>query len=86
MMTAQERRARANAARRILDDPLVAETFSALEREYLKRWVESGFADRDGREELHRYVHVLRQFRAQFEAMVADGDVVEHQAAQRPVI
>jgi hypothetical protein len=83
-MTAEEIIARAKNAEQIINDPLVAETLDALERKWIDAIMQSPVEDAEGRELSYRMYQALRQFRAEFVAMVGDGVVASHNQEMIP--
>jgi hypothetical protein len=73
-MTAEDDIIRGQRAAAILADPLVVETFAALEAEYVKRWRDAPSAD--AREVLWLLLQNLETFRGQFGAYIRQGQAV----------
>lgn len=67
--------ARATHAQQIIDDPLVVETLDAIERKWIDAVMTSPVADAEGRELAYRMFKAVQQFRDEFKAMIADGQV-----------
>jgi hypothetical protein len=70
-MSAEEDIARGIHAQQILDDPLVLETFAALEAAYIKQWRTA--PSLDAREALWLLLQNLETFRGQFGAYIRQG-------------
>ncbi len=60
-------------ARAILDDPLVAEAFAAIERECLAEWRRAPARDVEGRERLWLMLKMAERLRAHFESLIDGG-------------
>jgi len=77
-MDAEEQIARANRAQAILDDPLVVETFAAVEAECVKRWRngdEEGRSSPEMREAVWQLLKNMETFRGMFAAYIRTGKV-----------
>lgn len=70
---------RGDRARKILEDPLVAEAFAAVEREIVERWRTTEGADVDTREKAYLMQRLLGNLRGQFEAHVKTGELATKQ-------
>lgn len=68
---------RANRARAILEDELVAEIFDRMERRLVEAWAASGPAEMAVREDSYRSLRALQNFRSEFERLLSDGKVAE---------
>ncbi len=68
---------RANRARAILEDELVAEIFDRMERRLVEAWAASGPSEMGIREESYRGLRALQDFRSEFERLLRDGKVAE---------
>jgi hypothetical protein len=77
-VTPAERVARANDAKRILDDPFVAEAFASVEAAIIKRWRGSKSDEAESRERLYWALQGLAAFRQEFHLAVQDGKVAQH--------
>lgn len=77
-MAPEERVARANDAKRILNDPMVVEAFASIERAIYEKWSRSLPADTDGRESCHRMLQGLHEFRNHFQRKLEDGRLAQH--------
>jgi hypothetical protein len=65
--------ARGERARAILDDPLVAEAFAAIERQCLEEWRAAPARDVEGRERLWLMLKLAERLRGHFESLVESG-------------
>lgn len=68
---------RAEAARRIIEDPLVVEALATLDRDIYETWSDAALTA-DQREELHRAQMTLRRFVALFEGYLQGGAQARH--------
>ena len=73
---------RGTQAQGILDHPLVAEAFQALEDGAFERWKETTIAQSEEREELHRQYKAMTEFRRFFEETMESGKVAKHYLPQ----
>jgi predicted ArsR family transcriptional regulator len=91
-MTDQQRiaLARAEQARRILDDDMVKEAFAAIEDGIVAAWKDVPMRDTEGREHLHRLLHAKRKFEAVFAAHIENGTLAANElkaeAARQSII
>ena len=66
---------RAEAAKRILDDPLVKDALQAIEDGIVEAWKDVPLRDTEGREHLHRLLTAKRKFEAVFAAHMQNGQI-----------
>ena len=71
--------ARGRRAQAILEDELVVEAFTAIERRAHQAWAHSLPADSEARDLAYRDLRALRAFRAELEAFIRDGKVAERE-------
>lgn len=71
--------ARADRAKLILEDPMVVEALTAMRDHIMQAWQESPARDKEGREELFRYMKVIGQFESVFRAHIETGALAAHQ-------
>lgn len=69
----------ADAARLVLDNPLVSKALSDLEQAVIEQWVALGVENRAQAEELKRLLWAAKQFRAVFEVTIAGGSVARNE-------
>lgn len=81
-MTPEQLIARAEAAKRILEDPLVQEAFKTLETDVCEAWMKSGIRDAQGQHELLLMAQTARKFKAIFETLVQTGEVERHRLSK----
>lgn len=74
-MTPDERKARAEKAKRILDDPMFSEAWGRLETDVLKAWKAS--RDPVERERLWHAQDVLDKLKNAFDSYVRDGKLAQ---------
>lgn len=74
---------RAQHAETLLRDPLLNGAWEELERDYLRSFYTSPVAEVQAREDIYRCLGMLRGVRAQFEAFVSDGRVIDRERALR---
>ena len=72
--TVEERILKANAARSVLEDPVIQEAFENLEDHYNKAWVNSGLEDSVARERIFLSLRALSDLKAELESMINSGD------------
>jgi len=80
-MTAEDDIIRGQRAAAILADPLVQETFAALEAAYIKQWRTA--PSLDAREALWLLLQNLETFRGQFGAYIRQGQAVAAEGDRR---
>lgn len=64
---------RAEAAKRIITDPLVVEALKTIEDGITEAWKAMPERDAEGREYLHRLLQVKRRFESIFEIVLSEG-------------
>lgn len=64
---------RAEAAKRIITDPLVVEALKTIEDGITEAWKAMPERDVEGREYLHRLLQVKRRFESIFEIVLSEG-------------
>jgi len=72
--TVEERVLKANAARSVLEDPVIQEAFENLEDHYNEAWVNSGLEDSVARERIFLSLRALSDLKAELESMINSGD------------
>jgi hypothetical protein len=80
-MSTEEEIRRAERARALLDDPLVAEALAALERAAIEEWRATAARDVETRERAWLMLQLARRFRAHFENLVAAGTLAKGRLA-----
>jgi hypothetical protein len=73
---------RGQRAQAILDDPLVAEAFAAIERECLAEWRRAPARDVEGRERLWLMLKMTERFKAHFLSLIDSGRLAGERIAQ----
>ena len=66
---------RADAAKRIMDDPMVKEALQAIEDGIIEAWKDLPLRDVEGREHMHRMLHAKRKFEAVFASHLMNGQL-----------
>jgi len=72
--TVEERILKANAARSVLEDPVIQEAFENLEDHYHEQWVNSDIEDSITRERLFLSLRALSDLKTELESMINSGD------------
>jgi hypothetical protein len=70
---------RAEQAKALHDNPLLAELFSTLERSYLDAWRTTHVDDTAAREKLFLAVNIVGKVRDQLIRIIADGGLAQRQ-------
>jgi hypothetical protein len=65
--------AKADAAKRIMDDPMVKEALDAIEQGIVEAWKSVPIRDVEARESLHRLLTAKRKFEAVFQSHMENG-------------
>lgn len=65
-------------AQQLMDDPLVQEIFSMLERRYIQEWRSTGPGEGEKREMAHAAVRAIDDFRARLSVMASAPKVNAH--------
>src|SRR5438105_3638078 len=73
---------RAEQARAVLDNTVLADAFSTLERSYLEAWRATHVDDTAAREKLFLAVNIVGKVRDQLARVVADGALAQHELKQ----
>ena len=72
--TVEERILKANAAKYVLEDPVIQEAFENLEDHYNEQLVNSDIEDSITRERLFLSLRALSDLKAELESMINSGD------------
>jgi len=72
--TVEERVLKANAARFVLEDPVIQEAFDNLEDLYNEQWVNSDIEDSISRERIFLSLRALSDLKKELESMINSGD------------
>jgi hypothetical protein len=73
---------RAEQARGLLDNAVLADAFATLERSYLEAWRASHVDDTAAREKLFLAVNIVGKVRDQLARVVADGALAQRELKQ----
>lgn len=82
-MTPDELLLRADAAQRMLQDPLFKEACETLEKDIFEAWARTGIRDKEGQHELLLMLQTARKFKGIFEQIVMTGEF-EKQTLNKP--
>lgn len=74
-MSPEERRARGDKAKRLLDDPLLVEAFATVEAAYLGAWKNTALGETQARELAYMAVRAVADVRTAIRRVVADGQI-----------
>lgn len=74
-MTPEELIIRAERAKQLLADPLIADSLKRLETDIFEAWAKTGIRDKEGQHELLLMVQTARKFRNIFEQIVMTGEL-----------
>lgn len=66
---------RAEAAKRIITDPMVVEALKTIEDGITEAWKDVPLRDVEGREHLHRMLQAKRRFESVFEIVLQEGEL-----------
>ncbi len=72
-MTKQEKIAKGEHARRLLEDELLQEAFATVERDIFEEWRASNLQDYEQRSELFLTLRALERLKARLRATLDDG-------------
>ena len=67
--------ARAAAAQRLLDDPLLQEAFANVREEAIAKWASTGIAQDREREIAWLTVKLVDRLKGEFESVIVDGKI-----------
>lgn len=70
---------RAMQAEELINNPLLAEAFDAMEREYLRAWRGSGLPDLEERERLWLAIQVLEEVRKHLRVVLENGVIARRE-------
>jgi len=74
---------RAQHAERLLQDPLLTESFELVRKAIVEKWEMTPLRDRDGAHELKLMLKLLGDVRANLEQAVADGKLAAEELRQQ---
>ena len=72
--TVEERVIKGNAARSVLEDPVIQEAFENLEEHYNEKWINSEVEDSITRERVFLSLRALSDLKTELQSMVNSGD------------
>ncbi len=82
-MTPAEILARADQAKRILDDPLVIEAFQTIEHDIMEAFYACPIRDDEGRRILQTDLRLARQFKGILQGVMERGKLAAHELRER---
>ena len=82
-MTPEETIHRANKARQILEEPLLTEAFSIMEKDVIEMFVSCPERDREGLQLLQQHIRNVRKLRNILLGIIENGKMAEHQVRQK---
>jgi hypothetical protein len=74
-LTPEELIHRAERAKQLLAEPLIADSLKRLETDIFEAWAKTGIRDKEGQHELLLMMQTARKFRALFEQIVITGEI-----------
>ena len=74
-MTPEQRVARGDRARALMNDELFVETLDVMRRKVYDEWIKSPIRDKEGQYELRRMIEVISAFERNFRSIAEDGKV-----------
>lgn len=74
-MTPEEELKRAEAARQVLETPIVRETLDLMEREIIETWIACPARDVEARDWMWRQIVVTRKFRDTLRGVMESGKI-----------
>jgi len=69
--------AKANHAKRLLEDELLKEAFAQVEKDIFEEWRMSGYADDNARSDMFHTLKGLERLKARLQAILDDGLVAK---------
>ena len=82
-MTPEETIHRANKARQILEEPLLIEAFSIMEKDVIEMFVSCPERDREGLQLLQQHIRNVRKLKNILLGIIENGKMAEHQIRQK---
>ena len=75
----EERQRRGTRAQELLNDPLIKDSFEALEAQYITLWKNSDPADSEGRDRIYNCMQSLNEFQGQLSHTMQSGKMSQDQ-------
>ena len=75
----EKRISKGKAAERLLNDPIISESFEKLETKYNSAWVSSGLEDSQKRETLYLSIRALGELKLELESMINTGKIAQRE-------
>lgn len=85
-MTPEEALRRANQAKQVFEQPIVAETLDFMEREIMEQWTSCPIRDVEAREALWRMAVTTRKFRELLRGTMESGKLAADQIARKQTV
>lgn len=82
-MTPEELVVRASKAKRLIEDPLVSEALSAMEKEIVEAFASCPIRDDEGRRILQMELQRVRKFKGFFLGVMESGQVAVHEIREK---
>lgn len=79
MATLEERLYNGDRAREVLDNEQFQAAFAAIETEIIDQWKQAPARDREGREKLWAYLHLLQKVRTCLTQTLETGKLAKHE-------
>jgi hypothetical protein len=83
LMSPEEALRRANQARQVFEQPIVAETLDFMEREVMKAWMACPVRDVEARESLWRMAVTTRKFRELLRGTMESGKLAADEISRK---
>ena len=85
-MTPEETIYRANKARQILEEPLLIDAFSIMEKDVIEMFVSCPERDREGLQLLQQHIRNVRKLRNILLGIIENGKLAEYQIKEKQSI
>jgi hypothetical protein len=82
-MTPEQNAARADSARRYIEDPLVQEAFTSISNALHSQWEDSSWKDKEGREAAYYMLKCFNEFKNFFALVISDGDFAKDEIEKK---
>ena len=81
-MTKEQEVSRGARAKQLTDDPLFKEAITTIRENLTRKWTESDPKDKDGREEVYRYLKVLSEVERFFLTVIQSGQIAQEELSR----
>ena len=85
-MTPEEIVHKANRARQLLEDPLLKEAFSIMERDIIEMFASCPERDKEGLQLLQQHLRNVRKLKNILLGIIENGKLIEHQIREKQSI